>query len=73
MLAKYQDDKRSIAISSIKCLNFKFLYTLKLYSKHKFMDIIVNNIRLTQNLACVRNKRTCNPIVYCQNTNQIKI
>ena len=26
MIAKFQDDQRSIDISSIKCLNFKFLY-----------------------------------------------
>ena len=37
MLAKLQDDLRSIAILLIKCLNFNFLY-LKLCIKYGFLD-----------------------------------
>ena len=37
----------------IKCLNFEFLYSLKLYMKNKFMDWIINNILLKWNLTRV--------------------
>ena len=52
ILAKFQEKKKSIAMSSIKCLNFEFC-SLKLYIKNKFRDRIVNNVRLTWNLTCV--------------------
>ena len=44
MIAKFQENQRSIVILSIKYLNFKF-FSLKLCIKNKFIDIIVNNIR----------------------------
>ena len=43
ILAKFQEDQRSIAMSSIKYLNFKFLWS-NLCLKNKFIDQIVNNI-----------------------------
>ena len=43
MLAKFQDNRISITILSIKCLNFKFLH-LKLYLKDEFLKQIVNRI-----------------------------
>ena len=43
MLAKFQEDKKLIVISSINCLNLKFC-SLKLYIKYKLIDHIVNNI-----------------------------
>ena len=43
ILVKFQEDKKLIAMSSIKCLNFKFL-CLKSCIKNKFMDRKVNNI-----------------------------
>ena len=37
---------------------------LKLFTKYKFIDHIINNILLTQNLTCVlRAQRTCNSMV----------
>ena len=39
-------------MSSIKFLNYKF-FNLKLCIKYKFIDHIVNNILLTQNLTYV--------------------
>ena len=45
MIANFQENQRSIVILSIKYLNFKF-FSLKLCIKNKFIDIIVNNIRL---------------------------
>ena len=44
MLAKFKEDQRSIAISSIECLNFQFC-DMKLCIKNKFNDRILNNIR----------------------------
>ena len=43
MLVKFQVNQRSIALSSIKCLNFKF-FGLNLCIKNKFINRIVNNI-----------------------------
>ena len=56
MLAILQDNQKSITISSIKCLNFKFFFffffgILKLYTKQEFTARIVNNIQLKRNLA----------------------
>ena len=48
MFAKFQEDQRS----SIKCLNFKFLWP-KIMHKNKFIDRIVNNIQFEQNFTCV--------------------
>ena len=45
MLAKLQDDLRSITILLIKCLNFNFLY-LKLCIKYGFLDRKVIGIQL---------------------------
>ena len=42
MLANFPRDHKLIAISSIKCLNFKF-FSLKLFIKNKFTSRIVNN------------------------------
>ena len=39
-------------MSLINCLNCKFLQ-FKLYVKDKFIDYIINNILLTQNLTFV--------------------
>ena len=52
MHVKFQEDQRSIAISStnVKISNF---YYLKLYIKNKFIDRIVNNIQFEQNLLCM--------------------
>ena len=36
-LARFQKDKKSIAMSLIKFLNFEF-FSIKLYIKNKFMD-----------------------------------
>ena len=47
ILAKFQEDQRLIAMSSIKCSNFEFLFSLKLYTKNMFIDQIVNNIWLS--------------------------
>ena len=49
MLTKFQENQKSIAISSNKCYNFKLLY-LKLYIKNKFIDRILNSIRFERNL-----------------------
>ena len=63
MLENFPKDQRYIIMSSIKCLNFKFLQS-KIMHKNKFMDRIVNNIWLAQNLTCVlKTKRTCNPTI----------
>ena len=43
MLENFPKDQRYIIMSSIKCLNFKFLQS-KIMHKNKFMDQIVNNI-----------------------------
>ena len=45
MLAKYLKDHKSITMSSIKYLNLNFC-SLQLCIKNKFMDQMVNNIRL---------------------------
>ena len=52
MLAKFQNDLKSITMSSIKCLNFKFLY-LKLCKNDGLLDFILDKIILGQNLVCV--------------------
>ena len=49
ILTKFQENQKSIAISSNKCYNFKLLY-LKLYIKKKLINQIVNNIRFERNL-----------------------
>ena len=46
MLANFQENQKLIVMLSIKCLNFNFC-SLKLCIKNKFMNQIVNNIRLT--------------------------
>ena len=51
-IAKFQDGHKSITISTIKRLNFKCLY-FKIMHKYEFMNWIVNNIWLKQNLALV--------------------
>ena len=38
-----------------------------------FIDQIVNNIRLTQNLTCVKKKKICNPTIIFSNFTLIKI
>jgi len=38
ILAKFQDNKKSITMSSIKYLKSTFFYSLKLYFKAEFMD-----------------------------------
>ena len=52
MHVKFQEDQRSIAISStnVKISNF---YDIKLYIKNKFIDRIVNNIQFERNLICM--------------------
>ena len=52
MHVKFQEDQRSIVISStnVKISNF---YDLKLYIKNKFIDRIVNNIQFKRNLICM--------------------
>ena len=52
ILAKFLEDPRLIAMSSIKYLNSKFC-SLILCIKNKFMNRIVNNIRLIRNLTYV--------------------
>ena len=52
LLTKFQENQRSIAMSSNKCYNFKFC-NLKLYIKNKLIDQIVNNIRFERNLICM--------------------
>ena len=52
ILTKFQENQRSIAMSSSKCYNFKF-FNLKLYIKNKLIDQIVNNIRFERNLICM--------------------
>ena len=50
-------------MSSINYLNCKF-FKSKLYKKNKLMDLIVNNILLTQNLRYVlKAYKTCNQTV----------
>ena len=50
-------------MSSINFLIASFC-SLKLCIKYKFIDHIINNIRLTQNLTCVlKAYRTCNSTV----------
>ena len=43
MLTKFSKDQRSLDISFVKCLNFKFLW-YKIIYKNKFMNKIVNKI-----------------------------
>ena len=43
MLAKFSKDQRSLEISFVKCLNFKFLWYKIIYI-NKFMNKIVNKI-----------------------------
>ena len=45
ILAKFQNNYKSITISSINCLNLSFI-SLKLYIKNKFINQMVNNTRL---------------------------
>ena len=52
MLAKFLGDQKSITMSSINCLKYKFLKS-KIMHKKKIIYHIVNNIRLVQNLTCV--------------------
>ena len=59
MLAKFQDNQRLIAMSSINFLNSSFC-SLKLCIKDEVMDQMVNNIQLAWLL---RTYRTCNSIV----------
>ena len=60
MLGKFKDDQRSMAMSSINCLNSSFC-SLKYCIKDEFMDQMINYIRLVWKLACMlRTYRTCN-------------
>ena len=52
ILAKFLKHQKSITMSSITCLNLNFC-SLKLCMKNKFMDWIVNNIKLVWNLTCM--------------------
>ena len=52
MVAKVLKNSRSIAMSSINYLNYKFC-SLKLCIKYKLIDHRKNNIQLAQNLTCV--------------------
>ena len=52
MVAKILENSRSIAMSSINCLNYKFC-SLKLCIKYKLIDHRKNNIQLAQNLTYV--------------------
>ena len=55
--------KKSIVISSIKCLIFKFL-KFKVCIKDEFIDQIINNFQLLKTLTCVlKTYRTCIPMV----------
>ena len=63
MHVKFQEDKRSITISStnVKISNF---YYLKLYIKNKFIDRMVNNIQFERNsIYVIRTKKTYNPTI----------
>ena len=51
MLVKFQEDKKSITMLSIKYLNSSFWY-LKLFIKSKIINQIINNIQFIQNLTC---------------------
>ena len=63
MLTKFQGDQRLIATSSISCLNSSF-YSLKWCIKDKFIDQMVNYIRLAWKLACMLSLyRICNPTI----------
>ena len=55
-LQNFQKIKRSIAMSSIKCLNLKFC-NLKLCIKNKFINWIAYKIQLTWNFMCLKNVR----------------
>ena len=59
ILAKFQNDYKSITISSINCLNLSFI-SLKLCIKNKFIIQMVNNTQLAYML---RSYRTRNPAV----------
>ena len=50
MLTKFQENQKTIAISSNKCYNFKFLWS---NVKNKLIDQIVNNIQFERNLICM--------------------
>ena len=52
ILVKFQENKKSIAMSSIKYL-ISSLYSLKLCMKNKFIDRMVNIIRFEPNLTCM--------------------
>ena len=52
LLAKFYEDKKSIAMLSIKYLISSVL-GLKLCTKNKFINWIVNNILFEGNLTCV--------------------
>ena len=52
ILVKFQENKKSIVMSSIKYL-ISSLYSLKLCMKNKFIDRIVNIIRFERNLTCM--------------------
>ena len=63
MLIKFQGDQLLIVMSSINCLNSSF-YSLKQCIKDKFIDQIVNYIRLIWKLTCMlRPYRTSNLMV----------
>ena len=51
MLVKFQENKKSITMLSIKYLNSSFWY-LKLFIKSKIINQIINNIQFIQNLTC---------------------
>ena len=60
MLAKFQGDKKLIAMPSINCLNSSFC-NLKYYIKYEFMDQMVNYIWLAWKLAYISiSYKTCN-------------
>ena len=50
ILVKFQENKKSITMSSIKYL-ISSLYSLKLCMKNKFVDQMVNIIRFERNLT----------------------
>ena len=63
MFTKFQGNQRSIAMSSINCLNSSFC-SLKYYIINEFMDWIVNNIRLVWNLTfMLRTYKKCTSLV----------
>ena len=63
LLTKFQSDKKLIVMSSINCLDSNFS-GLKRCINNKFIDQMVNYIRLKWKLACMLwSYRICNPTV----------